>query len=404
MVVGSKIIQISQCVLFFFTLNFYWVIKNPYWISLPDWIGRLNGIFFIFAFILGIVNRAKLFNISRGPVVFCLALLFVPVSGNIAEYFLNAQVVGAESFINELNNDDTAHGFKPFLNLIIIFLFCSRAVALTVDPYNIRRIVLASVFLQSIWGVAQTVYFVNENLLAYLPVQPFEFCRDSDLECLHVTRAVGLTENPFYYSWFMLVSFASLSILGAGPIRYVALISNSFSLSRSFILGSFFLLFCDLRKNLKYVISIALVSLLLVFLFYDDISIVISARLNGDEGISSRQSTNLWVVEQLLSGNLLGVGWAVNYYTDSTYANLLLKSGIPGVVSYACAWFVFFRKIYKDSNFDRIALGLSAVFFTTSFLVSSVESLPGVYLLFVLFWILDSNKRGGVVVLERVKI
>jgi hypothetical protein len=126
--------------------------------------------------------------------------------------------------------------------------------------------------------------------------------------------------------------------------------------------------------------------MLALYVSLDDIYSIIELRLGSDGSKESRIEGNILVLQELFAGNIFGVGWLDGYYTDSTIAAILLKSGLLGVVFYISAWAIFYWKLYLYSSKNTYILYFAALFFMSSFLIGSVESHPGSFILFVFYW------------------
>jgi hypothetical protein len=383
---SRKLASFIQSTLFFLLVNFYWLSKNPHWGSLPPSVSYFFPLIAILIFSTGFISGVNYLKFNKNTLVIALLLGSIPIYGNLAEHLFHARAAGdGTHFVDIFSMDDNFYGFKPFIFESIIFLIIAKGIGETISGRHFGFVVYLSWVFQSIWAVAQFLYFLQPSLLEFLPLKPFSPCSTSGDDCFAVTRGQGLLANPFYYSWFVLSSYLVVQILNPCKLNIIILLSSILSISRGFIAASLIFLF-PLWRNYRSAVSFGIfLSTVLGVIFFDELRFILDLRLESDVSYESRTLTNLWALEQFIAGNVFGVGWSVNYYTDSTYTSILLRSGLPGLVSYISAWILFYRILYKITC-DKLVLYFAGMFFLTSFLVSGVEAQPGILILYTLYW------------------
>jgi hypothetical protein len=383
-----------QSIFFFIVINFYWLFKNPAWAQLPGWLPIANSVALMLIAVIGLLSGINFLKIDRQAVYFVILLIFVPVFGNVADFFFGAHPHRQPDFVDADNASNALYGFRSPISSAFVFLIAARAIGGVVPEGRFLALILISAALQLVWAIPQAIYLFAADILHSLPIKPMSECSTGG-ECLVVIRATGLTSNPFYFSWYFLVIYLAAALLSLRKSNLLFLAIGAMSLSRSFIACSLPLYLYEARRNTRT--AVVLIGILAVFgmYFLSDIGDLIDLRLAEDESKESRSLTNLWVLNEFLGGNFFGIGWEVNYFTDSTYATLLLRSGAPGVVAYAAAWLLFFRRMYILSGKNIVVVLFAVVFFLTSIFVSYVESNPGSLVLFSLYWILHCRRRGA---------
>lgn len=386
-------LSIYQSILFFLIINFYWLSKNPHWAALPP-SSSMFAMFVMFSlFMIGLISGVEYQKLNKTSLLIASLLISIPIYGNIAEQLFLVHSVGGEmSFVDTLNISDNLMGFRIYFFEAIIFLIVARSVGEVIEKRHFLAVIYLSWIVQLIWATAQFIYFIQPDLLNSLPIKPFSPCSNGGGDCLAVTRGQGIFENPFYFSWFVLCSYLVVQILNPSNWNIFMLFSSVISLSRGFIVASLIFLIPLLKKTLTPIIVSLIIFLASGIYFQDELQFIIDLRLENDSSSDSRLLTNFWALDQFFSGNIFGIGWSVNYFTDSTYASLLLRSGLPGVASFIFVWFLFYKKLYELSK-DKTVLYFAGMFFLTSFLVSGVEAQPGVLILYSLFWYLCKAKR-----------
>jgi hypothetical protein len=145
-------------------------------------------------------------------------------------------------------------------------------------------------------------------------------------------------------------------------------------------------------KVLMVLVILFFASLALLWLMGNSfLSELVAFRFKFDISLVTRLDALLLVFHELEAGNWWGIGWEHSYYTDNTYATLLLNSGFLGLVFFVLAWGCFFQSMANFAK-DRLEVLLFAfMFFAVSFLVETVAMQPGLSLLFVLYWVLRLN-------------
>lgn len=389
----SKTLSVAQAFLLFIVINFYWLFKSPHWGGLPSWVAMVNPLVMLFSLGLGVFGKVRYGRLTKDEILFSILIFTIPIWGNVADILFNAKVVGNHmNYVDINNNENSFYGLRTYLSSVLIFLFVSRSIGEVINKQHFVFVVRSSLFFQLIWAIPQALYFVAPDLLNLLPIKPSSECKTGG-DCLFVIRATGLLDNPFYFSWFCLSSYLIVQILSSKKYNVVFLLFNVLSMSRGFILASMALFSLEFRKNKLYIFLFGLFCVLVAAYFWDQIVYIVDLRLASDESQSSRVASNLWAVEQIMAGNLFGIGWATNYFTDSTYSYLLVRSGLPGVLFYVIAWFLFYKKMYHSAWRNKYVIAFALVFFSSSFLVSGVESHPGALLIYSLYWFLLKNKR-----------
>lgn len=315
-------------------------------------------------------------------------LLMVPLFGMVGGQ------VGIPSSDWEMYVDHTrtgSNGFvatlRPYLFTAILFLLSSRVIAMALTGAALSWAVLLAVVPHMLWGVAQCLYVVFPGLLSALPIRVGEAVEGGFN--LHIVRATGLTTNPFYYSFLLLVAAFIADMHGRKKGVAAWLIAFSWlSISRSFVVASVPAFYRSLTSiRMRWRLLILAVALAISVASIEMISSILEMRFSTDVSAESRGSTNMLAIRSLLEGNFFGFGFDVPYYTDSTIAFLLIGGGLPAVVSYVFAWILLFHGLWRSSGRDGAVLAFAFMFFATMFLVGSPESQPGLLLFFVAYWV-----------------
>lgn len=384
---GDKRVSYINSFLFTFFLSFYWVGKSPdnfFGFYLLDF-STLYFLLLSVAQIIRLVRRSYI--VKKVDLLFPMFLVFVPVLG-IFGSLLSFQVsTDWSAYVDEtLLSSDTLYGFRSPVVLATLFLFASPVVAnyLTKSQFIAALAISSSVHL--IWGVGQFLYGYFPGYLERLPILVGAHVDQSFN--LIVFRASGLMLNAFPFAWFyLIVSLSWYIVLNKPFFPFLQWLFSFLALSRAFMFFSLpYGLYLMVKLGRKKIILLLSVFILLVGLSYDHLYDILENRFSSDVSVESRTSTNLLVFDDFLNGNFFGIGYGHAYFTDSSYSYHLLSAGIFGLASYICAWVCFFYFLYKNTS-GSIAVALfSLTFFVASALVGTVEAQPGVFILFVLYW------------------
>ena len=391
-------LEIFFSILMFMMVLLYWIGKEP------DSFQGIRLPFDISYLIIGLVSgigvlqflRRKL-TFSKGQLVFVIAALLTPFPGLIGlaahkpELLQWNQHVMVESTIH-----DTMLGFRPVITQCVIFLFCAPVFARFMGKTMMSAITLAIAF-HVVWGIAQVAVPISPVLLEKLPILSVGVCWESGEMCANTVRAVGLTPNPFFFS-FLLSSYAALYVRKwDGWQGKMGLLLSCLSISRSFIIAAFIVLVSRLTvRNFLFLLLLLAVP---AYLCSDLFSSILGARFADDISYASRSSTNMLALEEFfVNGNIFGIGFAHPYFTDSTFATLLLSGGLGSVLLYVTGWLAFFKTWYKSMPLveRRVIVGFAIAFFVLQMLVGSADAQPGELLFFVAYWNSIFNKRDEV--------
>lgn len=393
-VIASRIVSLvssaALSAILLLLLSFYWVFKNPHWLSFSviDLSSPILA-FLSFGGLLHLTICGK-HRVGLDEFAFVALLCLVPVPGFMAnEIFQTAPTYDWSARINPdlaLTAEGTFFGFRQYIYSGIIFLLASRFVAFNITRNQFTYVILIAGFIHVVWAVPQFIWPIFPDVINLLPISVGDECANQAGYCASVIRAAGLTPSPFYFGWLMLVIFLVLLVRRRTSLSLFFYLTSYLSITRTFILASIPIITKVLSKH-KYLATLFVPFIMLaVYVSLDDIYSIIELRLSADGSRESRIEGNTLVFQELLAGNIFGVGWLNGYYTDSTVAAILLKSGLPGVALYMSAWSILYWKLYLYSGRDAYVLYFAALFFISSFLISSVESLPGGFVLFVFYW------------------
>jgi hypothetical protein len=390
----NKFIKLIAGLALVLIVAFYWVGKSSpsfQGIDIPDFAILLQ-------LILGLAGAARViigqqrFNLSE--IFFAVTLSAIPIIGNVAEIIFYAAPSSKWSgFIDDnLLNSNNWMGFRSPITTAIIFLFASSCLASLLS----NKIFIASLALglipHAVWGAGQFLYLFQPTLLNSLPIKVGGFGVDGF--GLHIVRAVGLTTNPFYYSWLFLVSSLSFALTSKDKgAAMVSMIFSFVSLSRAFFVASLPLFLFFFKNKSKYIYIILIIALLSLFFtfFMPDVQIILEKRFATDVSAQVRLQTNILSLTEIERGNYFGIGYSNGFVTDSTYASQLLRSGIPGLILFVCAWLAFFYRLWIVSGRKNEVNLFAFIFFASSFFVGAVESQPGSFVLFTLYWLLKKD-------------
>lgn len=381
-------VALSAILLLF--LSFYWVFKNPQWISFK--VLDLSFLTLLFLSFCGLLHLIIYDNhkVGKDELIYVTLLCLVPLPGFVSNEIFQAGP--AYDWSARIDPDlastsrDTIFGFKQYIYTGIVFILASRFIALNITRKQFTYVILIAGFIHVTWGVAQFIWPVFPDVLNMLPINVGDACANQRGYCFSVIRATGLTPNPFYFGWLVLVVFLVLLVRKYTSFSFFFYITSYLSLTRTFILASIPIIIKLLSKH-KYLVTLFVpIVMLALYASLEDIYSIIELRSNSDGSRESRIAGNTLVLQELFAGNIFGVGWLNGYYTDSTVAAILLKSGLLGVVFYIAAWAIFYWKLYFYSSKDTYIVFFAALFFISSFLISSVESLPGSFILLVFYW------------------
>lgn len=382
-----------SCILLI-VVAFYWVSKNPYWLASNyfDYVSYILMAMAVCGFVL-ILQEGSRSKIGKGELIISIALIAIPFSGAISEIFHihTTNYDWSNNIEIGLMGDEDKYflGFRPYVFYVINFLFVSYFFGRFITPEHLALTTIVAMVIHSLWGVAQFLYFFFPELLELLPIKVGGECHyDSSQSCPIVLRASGLTPNPFYFSWLFLVGALILYVNKNYKKSALFLVVSYFSLSRSFVLATMPIVLYFAKRNLVLMIGLVSSLVLLTVFYLEEFMSILDLRLSGDTSSTSRSHTIGKAFYELLSGNVLGIGWSNPYYTDSTYATLVLNSGLPGLLLYVFAWLIFFRRYYLYSEKSVFVLLFGFAFFITSLLVGTVEVQPGAILLLVSYWII----------------
>lgn len=388
---GAALKETFLSALLFAFIVFYWPSKKPL---------NFTGLPFAFDISYPVLGLVMLFGCSlwlRGAIrvtkahlKFVILLIMVPLPG-----LLGLAASGPElgEWRDHLITDDSGSnvmwGFRPFLFQGMTFLFCAPVFA----RYFNRRMLIAialGISVHAIWGFAQLVYPLVSKVVDMLPIVAGEQCQSStslDTFCKHTVRAVGLTPNPFFYS-FLMFSFSALFISRWDRWEGKAgLLLSTFSISRSFVIASALVY---LSKQRLYKIALGVLFLLVVFwLSYDWLTPILELRFANDISYGSRSATNILALREFFeNGNVFGIGFGSRYYTDSTFASLILGGGLLSVGLYLAAWITLFsewaRHVPRENR--RVVIAFAVSFFLLQALVGAADAQPGGLLFFIAFW------------------
>ncbi len=388
----------------FFAFLVLWSVLTFYWVTQPEnanWqpleLPRISFYLLFGAAFLGVLEFLfQRWRYTKVEWFFAILLVAIPVSGNMASF---AGVIPTQDWslnIDPERQDLIAQsllGFRVYIQQAILFFFAARWIASKLTNNDLVIIVISSAAIHGVWALAQILFIEFPNFLKALPIVAYDKCGGSSY-CYHFGRAVGLTSNPFYFSWLMLVSLLCLQLLRPRVSNIVLLLLSYTSLSRGFILASLPMLANIMRKSkvLMVLVILFFASLALLWLMGNSfLSELVAFRFKFDISLVTRLDALLLVFHELEAGNWWGIGWEHSYYTDNTYATLLLNSGFLGLVFFVLAWGCFFQSMANFAK-DRLEVLLFAfMFFAVSFLVETVAMQPGLSLLFVLYWVLRLN-------------
>ncbi|PVX77966.1 hypothetical protein [Paraburkholderia unamae] len=380
--------------LLFLFLVLYWPSKKPEsfdGLAVPGYLSYLViGISVAYGLVLTCQGKIGL---NRGEIAFCALLILTPVPGLIGHAASSPELIDWRNHVIDDSVADNMLGFRPFILQATMFLFCAPVFA-RYWGRGMRIAVFFSLTIHFIWGLAQFIYPVAPFVLHSLPVKVGGDCLNSAGFCAKIVRAVGLTPNPFFFS-FIYFSAAALYISRwKEKGGKVSLIISMLSISRSFMIASIIVLISRVRSK---GIAIASIFVAIVYaMFGDEISSIILSRFVNDSSVGSRSSTNsLALKEVFFNGNIFGIGFENKYFTDSTFATLMLGGGIFSVALYSIAWIIFFREWIKFTNpGDKGLLRAFAIaFFVLQTLVGSADAQPGGLLFFIAFWISAFGER-----------
>jgi hypothetical protein len=329
-------------------------------------------------------------RVGEHELIFVALLCLVPLPGFISNEIFH--MGPAYDWSARINHDlastakNTIFGFKQYIYTGIIFILATRFVALNITRTQFIYVILIAGFIHVSWGVAQFIWPFFPDVLNMLPIEVGDACANNRDFCGKVIRATGLTPSPFYFGWLVLVIFLVLLVRKYTFFSLVFYVTSYLSITRTFILASIPIIMKLLSRHKYQTILLVPIVMLALYVSLEDIYSIIELRFNSDVSKESRIEGNTLVLREVFSGNIFGVGWSNGYYTDSSIAAILLKSGLLGVVFYIAAWAIFYWKLYLYSSKNMYILYFAALFFMSSFLISSVESLPGSIILFVFYW------------------
>ncbi|MEY3788052.1 MAG: hypothetical protein RLZ75_2259 [Pseudomonadota bacterium] len=378
---------------FTFIIIFYWVGKASerfLGINIPDVSFILILIFAVAGIFQMIITRRGL-NVNE--LLFLILLISTPIFGNLAEIILNAQPSSA--WIGYIDYKSLTvnnwSGFRSPILSSMIFIFSAKYLASCLNEKKFIVALFIGATPHFIWGIAQFLYMYIPFLLEYLPI--LVGGENQGNFNLNIVRATGLMTDPFAFSWFFYTVSLSLALISRSyRAAMVSMLISMMSISRSLMLSfaPLFLYFLTKYKKNSLLTFLGLIFFIAIY-FGNEIQLIFDKRIEGDISFQSRYETNLLSLEEIVRGNFFGVGFSFGVYTDSTVATLLFTSGIPGLIFYFSAWFLFYRQFWIISGLQKEVLFFGLGFFINSFLVGTVEAQPGMLVIFVLYWLLKKR-------------
>lgn len=375
---------------------FYWLAKSPAsfgGLYLPDFVLAALTLAAGYGLLLVILGKLRF---TWQEIGFGVSLVLVPLCGLVGEQ-IGAPSPDWEAYVDSsrlASAGSVMATVRPYVFTVVLFLLSSRVIG---APLGRKGLVWASAIAVAphiLWGIAQNLYIVAPSLLLALPVKVGEISGGEFN--LHIVRATGLTINPFYYSFLLLVTAFIADLHGRKRGMAAWLIAFSWlSISRSFFVASLPALFRVLSSlRLRWRLLIICVAAGVVAAMIEVVLAVLELRFQADVSSASRSSTNSLALQSFLDGNFLGFGFSNPYYTDSTVASLLIGGGLPAVLFYFLGWALLFHCLWRSAQRDVSVLAFAFMFFATAFLVGSPESQPGLFIFFVAYWVVRADAKS----------